>query len=179
MKRIISILFMVVTGLVCSVNVNAQQLPDGYKKFLGVWNCEPPIGGFGNIKVIESDGKLLVRIKTGTEIRTCKDAELKNGKLYFSFAGVHEWGKWTVKNGKIMTENGGTDGSVSRIYDSFHYGNKIANEEQSVWYFYLSENADGDMDLFYHCGIYYLKNDIVLFEQASSPYIHYRKYTNW
>lgn len=78
-----------------------------------------------------------------------------------------------------MTENGGTDGSVSRIYDSFHYGNKIANEEQSVWYFYLSENADGDMDLFYHCGIYYLKNDIVLFEQASSPYIHYRKYTNW
>ncbi len=50
MKRIISILFMVVTGLVCCVDVNAQQLPDGYKKFLGVWNCEPPIGGFGNIK---------------------------------------------------------------------------------------------------------------------------------
>ena len=49
MKRIISILFMVVTGLVCCVDVNAQQLPDGYKKFLGVWNCEPPIGGFGNI----------------------------------------------------------------------------------------------------------------------------------
>lgn len=43
MKRIISILFMVVTGLVCSVNVNAQQLPDGYKKFLGVWNCEPQL----------------------------------------------------------------------------------------------------------------------------------------
>ena len=62
---------MVVTGLVCSVNVNAQQLPDGYKKFLGVWNCEPPIGGFGNIKVIEADGKLVVRIKYEGEIITC------------------------------------------------------------------------------------------------------------
>lgn len=179
MKRIISILFMVITGLVCCVDVNAQQLPDGYKKFLGVWNCEPPIGGFGNIKVIESDGKLVVRIKYEGEIITCKDAELKNGKLYFSFAGVHKWGKWTVKNGEIITERGGTNGPVSRIYDSFHYGNKIANEEQQVWYLYLSENADGDMDLFYDNGIYYLKNNIVLFEQASISYMHYRKYTNW
>ena len=85
MKRIISILFMVVTGLVCSVNVNAQQLPDGYKKFLGVWNCEPPIGGFGNIKVIEADGKLVVRIKSEGEIITCKNAELKGKRLYFSY----------------------------------------------------------------------------------------------
>ena len=35
------------------------------------------------------------------------------------------------------------------------------------------------MDLFYDNGIYYLKNNIVLFEQASSSYIYYRKYTNW
>lgn len=66
-------------------------------------------------------------------------------------------GKMDRENGKVMTESGGTDGPVSRIYDSFHYGNKIANELQQVWYFYLSENADGDMDLFYHNGIYYIK----------------------
>lgn len=83
MKRIILILFMVVTGLVCCVDVNAQQLPDGYKKFLGVWNCEPPIGGFGNIKVIESDGKLVVRIKSEGEIITCKKCRVERQKALF------------------------------------------------------------------------------------------------
>lgn len=179
MKRIISILFMVVTGLVCCVNVNAQQLPDGYKKFLGVWNCEPPIGGFGNIKVIEADGKLVVRIKSEGEIITCKNAELKGKRLYFSYIDEDKWGKWTVKNGKIMTERGGTNGAVEHIYNTFHYGNKIANEEVCACHLYLEESTEGDMDLYFTFGSYYYKDNILLFDQASMSYMHYRKYTNW
>lgn len=179
MKRILSILFMAIACFICTVEANAQQLPDGYKKFLGVWNCQPPIGGFGNIKVQETEGKLVVRIKTGSEIKTCKNAKLENGRLYFSYYGPHDWGKWTVKNGKIMTGQGGSNGSVEHVYDSFRYGNKIANEEVSVCHLYLEENTEGDMDLYFTWGIYYYKDDILLFDQASMSYMHYRKYTNW
>ena len=179
MRRILSILFVFIVGYIYAIDTHAQQLPDGYRKFLGVWNCEPPKGGFGNIKVIETEGKLVVHIKTNGEIKTCKNTKLDGKRLYFSFNGLQEWGKWTIKNGKIVTESGGTDGEPTRIYDSFRYGNKTADESQTVWYFYFEENAEDDMDLFYHCAIYYLKDDRVLFEQASTPYIHYRKYTNW
>ena len=78
-----------------------------------------------------------------------------------------------------MTERGGTNGAVEHIYNTFHYGNKIANEEVCACHLYLEESTEGDMDLYFTFGSYYYKDNILLFDQASMSYMHYRKYTNW
>ena len=178
MKKILSILFMVAVGFICIVEANAQQLPDGYKKFLGVWNCQPSERPWGNIKVFDDGGQLVVRIKTGSDIWTCKNARLNDGKLYFSHGFIFERGSWTVKNGEIRTATGGNEGSVDKVYDSYRYGQRIANESQGVWCFYLKENANGDMELYGKVETLYSKDGVLLFD-SSIRWNSEGKYTNW